>query len=580
MLDTAKDIISTTSNIILNSTSSPGNPITKVLTASISGKKEKRNSSTMDFCGFKNVHKIIVGDIQILFASILFGFGFIGQRAVSVDGLGPLTCNAFRFTLSAIIIFIFLPLTERSSVYYSSSGSGGSTNKGSIANNNQKKGKISENVENMKNAFHLLCQKLYLQAKSCLNSLVRLNNMTGGSSSSSSSASNIATTPETVYTNDEAANPLLSSSGNASSSGANQTGSAAVDASSSQISASSIDTAETNSDKGEDDIINEIVYDIENPFVTPSTKERDRDHHSLDDPNSSMLLSDDDTDNTTNKYYRDLKNLKRNIIFWGVVLGLINFIGSAFQQFGIFYTSANKVAFISGFDLFFTPILTFLIPTLKHNGKPSVNIWIAVCLSIIGLYFLSDISISEGLSMGHGEFFAMISALFWSLHMIYTDMATAFIDSIYMVAIQSLIVGMLSLILALATESMPWLWYHFFLVIPWLLVLSVIEAAGLVFMIKGQKYSPPTHAAIITSLEGVFASIGSYIFLSETLTHREGFGCFLMLTAAFVTEFKLSSPTPISTKKILLDGKDSDTLSLLQTEKGNSLADDDHTHHS
>lgn len=251
------------------------------------------------------------------------------------------------------------------------------------------------------------------------------------------------------------------------------------------------------------------------------------------------LEDDEEEDNTTNKYYRDFKQLKRNIIFWGIILGFINFLGSGFQQFGIFYTTANKVAFISGFDLFFTPVLTYFIPTLKHNSKPSLNIWIAVGLSIFGLYLLSDMNIIE-LSMGHGEFFAMISALFWSLHIIYTDMATAYIDSVYMIAIQSLLVGILSLILAISTESMLWLWYHFFLVIPWLLCLSFIEALGLVFMIKGQKYSPPTHAAIITSLEGVFASFGSYLFLNETLSSREIVGCILMLLAAFITEIKIN----------------------------------------
>jgi uncharacterized membrane protein YgcG len=55
-------------------------------------------------------------------------------------------------------------------------------------------------------------------------------------------------------------------------------------------------------------------------------------------------------------------------------------------------------------------------------------------------------------------------------------------------------------------------------------------------MIKGQKYSPPTHAAIITSLEGVFASVGSYMFLGETLSSRELVGCCLMLAAAIITE--------------------------------------------
>jgi hypothetical protein len=54
--------------------------------------------------------KIIIADLQCLFAAFLFGIGFLGQREISVEGLGPMTCNAFRFGLSTIFILMFLPL--------------------------------------------------------------------------------------------------------------------------------------------------------------------------------------------------------------------------------------------------------------------------------------------------------------------------------------------------------------------------------------------------------------------------------------------------------------------------------------
>jgi drug/metabolite transporter (DMT)-like permease len=59
-------------------------------------------------------------------------------------------------------------------------------------------------------------------------------------------------------------------------------------------------------------------------------------------------------------------------------------------------------------------------------------------------------------------------------------------------------------------------------------------------MAVGQNYSPPTHAAIILSLEGVFASVASYFFLSETLSYRELSGCFLMLFAALLAKVGIS----------------------------------------
>jgi len=50
---------------------------------------------------------------------------------------------------------------------------------------------------------------------------------------------------------------------------------------------------------------------------------------------------------------------------------------------------------------------------------------------------------------------------------------------------------------------------------PWLIFLAVSEGLGFTLMAVGQNYSPPTHAAIILSLEGVFASVASYMFLDE-----------------------------------------------------------------
>jgi drug/metabolite transporter (DMT)-like permease len=55
-------------------------------------------------------------------------------------------------------------------------------------------------------------------------------------------------------------------------------------------------------------------------------------------------------------------------------------------------------------------------------------------------------------------------------------------------------------------------------------------------MAVGQTYSPPTHAAMILSLEGVFASVASYTFLDETLSYRELSGCALMLLAALTAK--------------------------------------------
>lgn len=72
--------------------------------------------------------------------------------------------------------------------------------------------------------------------------------------------------------------------------------------------------------------------------------------------------------------------------------------------------------------------------------------------------------------------------------------------------------------------------------LPWMLFLAVSEGLAFMLMALGQNYSPPTHAAIILSLEGVFAAVFSFVFLGEQLTNRELVGCVLMLLATYIAK--------------------------------------------
>lgn len=201
------------------------------------------------------------------------------------------------------------------------------------------------------------------------------------------------------------------------------------------------------------------------------------------------------------------------------------------QQWGITLTSANKVAFIAGFDLFLTPMFALCIPTFKRHGKPSPSTWCAVFLSVVGMYYLSDAQLSD-LSMGQGEVLTLISTVFWTLHITYTDIATTYVDhALHMMCVQLTVVSLLSAVAAVLLEPQRWFWHHILQFVPWMLFLAVVEGLGFTFMALGQHFSPPTHAAILLSLEGVFASVASYFALGEVLSSHEMVGCVLMLSA-------------------------------------------------
>mmetsp|Transcript_27940 Transcript_27940/g.26796 ORF Transcript_27940/g.26796 Transcript_27940/m.26796 type:complete len:464 (+) Transcript_27940:331-1722(+) len=381
--------------------------------------------------------KVFIADMQILGSAFFFGIGFLGQRAVMVNGLGPMTCNAFRFGLSTILLVACLPIIP-------------------------------------------------------------------------------VDQPETEVDSDDECNESYDTNDNL---------------------IQDID----NDDDNEDDIECLIHLEDETKFTVTDGKipknyreDKDKDKEKNKDTNKSKII------NVMNKLLgrflgSRIRNIQKTVWFWGILLGCINFGASGFQQWGISLTSASKCAFIAGFDLFLIPVFGLFVQTNKHNATPERSTWFAVGIAIVGLFFLSGSRLDD-LELGMGETLTIVSTVFWTLHITYTDMATAYVDSISMMCIQLGVVTLLSCLAALTFEPQQWLWDHILVFLPWLIFLAISEGLGFTLMAVGQNYSPPTHAAIILSLEGVFASIASYIFLNETLNHRELSGCFLMLLAALIAK--------------------------------------------
>ena len=340
--------------------------------------------------------KVVIADIQILGSAFFFGIGFLGQRAVMVHGLGPMTCNAFRFALSTILLVACLPLIP-----------------------------------------------------------------------------------------------------------------------SEEPSGSESDEDSSGSDDDE----------TKQKEIAEASKLHPHSHHS----SKAVIIK------LLGPYATNVAFIKRTVWFWGVLLGLINFCASGYQQWGISLTSASKCAFIAGFDLFLTPIFSLFIPTFKQNAKPSPSTWVAVGTAMMGLFLLSGAQLDD-MEMGLGESLTIVSTVFWTLHITYTDIATSYVDSISMMCVQLAVVTVLSASAALILEPQQWLWDHIYVFLPWLIFLAISEGLGFTLMAVGQTFSPPTHAAIILSLEGVFASAASYVILGEHLSLRELGGCFLMLTSTLIAK--------------------------------------------
>ena len=215
----------------------------------------------------------------------------------------------------------------------------------------------------------------------------------------------------------------------------------------------------------------------------------------------------------------------------GIIAGIILFFGSSFQQGGMVYTDAGKAGFITGLYIVLVPLIG-----LTFKQRTSGGTWLGAVVAFAGLYLLS---MKPNLTMELGDLLVLISAIFWSLHVLIIGRFSPRTDPIQLAFFQFLLCAILSLFTALFTE---------FIALSSILDAAVpILYAGLVsvgiaytLQVVAQRDAHPSHAAIIMSLESVFAVIGGWLILNESISITGLAGCALMLTGMILSQFSLT----------------------------------------
>jgi drug/metabolite transporter (DMT)-like permease len=221
----------------------------------------------------------------------------------------------------------------------------------------------------------------------------------------------------------------------------------------------------------------------------------------------------------------------------GVFLGLILFAGATFQQVGIVYTTAGNAGFITGLYVIFVPLFGIV-----SGQKSGVNAWGGAVLAVVGMYFLS---VTADLTISKGDFLVLVSAVFWAVHVLYTGWLSPQHSAVRLALVQYLVVSVLSFIAAFffETNTLQGVWMA-----AWPILYGGILSVGIGYTLQivGQKKAPPTHAAIIMSLEAVFAVIGGMIILSETMSERKWLGAGLMLGGMLMAQVKSRQSSVVS----------------------------------
>ena len=211
------------------------------------------------------------------------------------------------------------------------------------------------------------------------------------------------------------------------------------------------------------------------------------------------------------------------ILVISILVGVALFLGSTFQQLGINITkSPSKSGFITSLYMIIVPLSGYFI-----KKKPKSIIWLYLVIAIIGSYL---ISFNGKLEFEIGDILTFICAFMFAFQIVLIDIVNPHIDSVKLSAIEFLVAGFLSIIFMLFTETVCL--NDIFKAFPAILYAAIFSGCiAYTFQIIGQKYTDPTLATMIMSLESVFALLSGVIILKEELTLRLVIGCALIFIA-------------------------------------------------
>ena len=243
-------------------------------------------------------------------------------------------------------------------------------------------------------------------------------------------------------------------------------------------------------------------------------------------------------------YVRDRMGLSEpssadgKLLFSGTVCGFFLAAASLLQQMGISMgTSAGKAGFLTAIYIVIVPIFARLF----FAQRIRLQIWISVALSMAGLYLLC---VRDGLSILKSDFLVILCAFLFALQILSIDRFVVRLDPVRLSAVEFAACGLFSSAVMLVTDlrtlgfagwiegfAQPAAW------IP--LLYAGIFSSGVAYTLQivSQKHVEPALACLIMSMESVFAAIGGWLILKQTMGLREIIGSVTVLAAVLLSQY-------------------------------------------
>ena len=238
---------------------------------------------------------------------------------------------------------------------------------------------------------------------------------------------------------------------------------------------------------------------------------------------------------------KEEKGRPGDTVIGGICCGCFLVTATIFQQAGLVYTTAGKAGFITALYMLFVPVISFLIFRKRYSWL----VWTAVFIGIAGMYLLC---MTEGFSFAKGDDLELICAVLYSCHILCCGHFVTKGNPVRISAVQFVAASVISWILAFITET-PSMDKIVSALIPIMYCGFVSGGIGYTLQIVAQKFTDPTVASLLMSLESVFAVLAGVLILHERMSMREAIGCIVMFTAIIIVQI------PTSRKGIMPSGK-------------------------